>query len=255
MNKTALITGSGRKRVGNVIARALAQDGYDIAIHYHQSQSEAETTVRELEALGVRAAAFAADVGDAQQVEAMFQKLSQRFERLDVLVNTASIWQTIPFAETTSEDLFKSFAVNALGTFFCSRAAGLWMAQQDTGGCIVTIGDWAIDRPYLDHAAYFIAKGTIPTMTRMLAVELANRNPKVRVNCLHPGPVMFPEESSAQERAKMIESTLVKDGDCPEAIAEAVKFLIANQFVTGVCLPIDGGRSIFTPVQFHEKSI
>ena len=129
------------------------------------------------------------------------------------------------------------------------------MANQQSGGSIITIGDWAIQRPYLDHAAYFIAKGSIPTLTRMLAVELASRNPNVRVNCIQPGPVMFPPDTSPDEQRKLIDSTLVKSGNCPEAIVQAVRFLIENSFVTGVCLPVDGGRSIFTPEQFSDNGI
>ena len=112
---------------------------------------------------------------------------------------------------------------------------------------IITIGDWAIERPYLDHSSYFISKGAIPTLTKTLAVEFATRNPKVRVNCIHPGPVMFPPDSSEDDQKEMVESTLTKNPNCPESISQAVEFFITNQFVTGVCLPVDGGRSIFAP--------
>ena len=121
------------------------------------------------------------------------------------------------------------------------------MARQPDGGCIVTIGDWAIQRPYRDYAAYFVSKGAIPTLTQTLAVELGSRNPKVRVNCLHPGPVMFPPNTTPEEQAEMIESTLVKDANQPDWIAQAVHFLIENTFVTGACLPVDGGRTIYAP--------
>jgi pteridine reductase len=120
------------------------------------------------------------------------------------------------------------------------------MAGQPEGGSIVTISDWAIQRPYLDHVPYFVAKGTIIPMTQALAVELAHRNPRVRVNCIQPGPVMFPPETSEEEKDALVESTLVKTGDCPESIAQAVQFFIDNPFVTGVCLPVDGGRSIYS---------
>ena len=119
------------------------------------------------------------------------------------------------------------------------------MCRQQEGGVIVTVGDWAIDRPYLDHAAYFVSKGAISTLTKTLAVELAQRNPKVRVNAIHPGPVMFPPESSESERQAMVASTLTKNANCPESVAQAVHFFVQNRFVTGVCLPVDGGRTIF----------
>jgi pteridine reductase len=118
------------------------------------------------------------------------------------------------------------------------------MVAQPSGGTIVTIGDWAVARPYLDYGAYFISKGAIPTMTRMLAVELAHRNPAVRVNCIQPGPVLIPAGVSQAERDRAIAGTLVRREGRPEHIAQAVLFLVDNDFVTGVTLPVDGGRTI-----------
>ena len=245
-HKVALITGSGRRRVGSVVARALADDGSAIALHYRGSGDSARAMSEQIRReAGVACEAFQADVSVAREVDHMMDSVLQRFGRLDTLVTTASVWETIPLEEVDAEDLLRNFSINTLGTFLCARRAGLIMAGQREGGVIVTIGDWAIQRPYLDHAAYFISKGSIPTLTRTLAVELADRNPKIRVNCIHPGPVMFPPDASESERGEMLESTLVKDANCPESIAIAVKFFIDNPFVTGVCLPVDGGRSIF----------
>ena len=95
------------------------------------------------------------------------------FGRLDALVTAAAVWESRPLAEVTAADVRRQFAVNTLGTFLCCREAGRIMVAQPEGGAIVTIGDWACRRPYRQYAAYFISKGTIPTMTRMLAVELA----------------------------------------------------------------------------------
>src|SRR5207253_1069499 len=110
---------------------------------------------------------------------------------------------------------------------------------------IVTIGDWAVARPYLDYATYFAAKGAIPTLTRMFAVELGTRNPKVRVNCIQPGPVMMPPDLPTPERREAIASTLVKHEGSPRNVAQAVLAFIDNDFVTGACLPVDGGRTVY----------
>ena len=144
-----------------------------------------------------------------------------------------------------AEDVRRNFEVNVLSTFLCVREAGLAMVGQPEGGCIVTLGDWAVVRPYVDHAAYFASKGAIPTLTRCLAVELGTRNPRVRVNCIEPGPVLFPPDLPEQERRQAIASTLVKREGSPDHIARAVLALIDNDFITGVNLPVDGGRSIF----------
>lgn len=244
-DKVALITGSGRRRVGNVVARGLARQGYAIGLHYHRSAESARETAAELAAGGTDCAVFGADVGDEAAVDRMFAELLDHWGRLDVLVTTASIWETIPLEQVTAADVRRHFDANTLGTFLCARRAGLIMAGQPEGGAIITIGDWAIERPYLDHSAYFVAKGALPTLTRVLAVELAHRHPRVRVNCIHPGPVMFPSDASAEERQEMIASTLVQTADDPDSIVQAVQFLIENPFVTGICLPVDGGRTIY----------
>jgi pteridine reductase len=120
------------------------------------------------------------------------------------------------------------------------------MSAQPEGGAIVTLGDWAIERPYLEHAAYLVSKGAIPTLTRTFAVELAKLNPRVRVNCVLPGPVMLPPELPAAEREAAIRATLVQREGRPENVARAVLHFIENDFVTGACLPVDGGRTIFS---------
>ena len=203
--------------------------------------------------MGVGCEAFKADIAVESDVDTMFDEVVQRFGRLDVLVTTSSIWEAIPLEAVTADDLRRHFDVNTLGTFVCARRAGLIMAEQAEGGTIVTIGDWAIERPYLNHSAYFLAKGAIPTLTRALAVELGYRNPTVGVNCIHPGPVMFPPDAPEEERQQMIDSTLVKRADCPESVCQAVRFFLENEFVTGVCLPVDGGRSIFASDSISRK--
>lgn len=240
----AMVTGAGRRRIGNVIALALARKGYTVSLHYNTSAQAAEETVASIEAAGGSAASFQADVSDTDQVESLFARHLARFGRLDALVTTAALWNPRKLEETTAGDVLRQFEVNALGTFLCCRRGGLIMAGQPGGGAIVTIGDWAIARPYMDYAAYFVSKGAIPTMTRTLAVELAARNPAVRVNAILPGPVMLPEELTPEERRQVVSATLLKREGTPEAVAHTVLYLIENDYVTGVCIPVDGGRTI-----------
>ncbi len=244
--KVALITGSGKRRIGWHVAQALAERGYALAIHYHSSAAEAQQTIAEFQARGVRALAVQADLTDENVVQAMIGKVLAHFGRLDVLVNCAALWQSKRLEDVIAADVRRQFDTNTLGTFLCSQQAGLAMVRQPEGGNIITIGDWAIERPYLNYAAYFASKGAIPTMTRCLAVELGTRNPAVRVNCILPGPVMLPPDLSQAERNQAIQATLVKREGRPEHIAQAVLFLIDNDFVTGVCLPVDGGRTIYS---------
>jgi len=241
----ALVTGSGAPRIGNVVARALAARGYGVVVHANTSLTEARRTVAELEAGGVEALALTADLRDERAVEAMVRRAHEHFGRIDSLVNCAAIWQAKRLEDATADDVRKNFEINALGTFLCCQKVGLIMVGQPDGGAIVNVGDWAIARPYLDYAAYFPSKGAIPALTRSFAAELASRNPRIRVNAILPGPVMLPESLSADERAAAVAGTLLAREGSPRNIAEAVVFLLENDYITGVCLPVDGGRSIF----------
>lgn len=243
--KVALITGSGKKRVGSVVADALAQRGYALAIHYRSSAAEAEEAAAAFRQRGVEVLLVQADLRDESAVRGMIQQVLDRFQRLDVLVNCAADWKSKKLEEVTAADVRHYLEVNTLGTFLCCQHAGLAMVKQPDGGCIITLADWAIERPYLDYAAYFPSKGAIPTLTRTFAVELGTRNPNVRVNCILPGPVMLPPDLPEAERNEAIAATLVKREGKPENIAQAVLSLIENDFVTGVCLPVDGGRTVF----------
>jgi pteridine reductase len=241
----ALVTGSGKKRIGRTVADALVQRGYSMVVHYHTSALDAEEAVAAYRQQGVESLALQADLSDDGAVHALFQTILERFGRLDVFVHAAGLWGKGRLEAVTGFDVRRNFEVNVLSTFLCARAAGLAMTRQAEGGCIITLGDWAVVRPYLDHAAYFASKGAIPTLTRCLAVELATRNPKVRVNCIEPGPVLFPPDLPEQERRQAIASTLVQREGNPDHIARAVLALVENDFITGTCLPVDGGRTIF----------
>ncbi len=241
--QVALVTG-GARRVGAVIARTLASAGYSLAIHANRSLAEAQELAGELTAAGSPSIALAANIVDEQAVAKTIADVHQHFGRIDALVNCAAIWKAKKLEDVTASDVREHFDVNTLGTFLFCQHVGQIMVAQSSGGAIVNIGDWAIARPYLQHAAYFASKGAIPTLTRTFAIELAARNPRVRVNAVLPGPVLIPADISARERSEAIQGTLLKREGNPQQVADAVLFLLANDFITGVSLPVDGGRSI-----------
>jgi pteridine reductase len=246
-SKIALVTGSGKRRIGLHIAEALAARGYKLVLHFRTSAAEASHAVETFRARGVEAIALQADLTDEKATRSLVSQVLDRFGRLDVLVNCAAAWKSKRLEDVTAADVRHYFETNTLSTFLCSQHAGLAMVGQPEGGCIVTIGDWATVRPYINYAAYFPSKGAIPTLTRTLAVELGSRNPAVRVNGILPGPVLLPPDLPAAEREQAINATLVKREGKPENIAQAVLFFLDNDFVTGVCLPVDGGRTVFAP--------
>jgi pteridine reductase len=245
-NPVALVTGSGAPRIGNCVVRTLAARGYRVVLHARTSIDDAEATAKELRAKGKHAAVVSGDVRDERAVREMTAQTLGAFGRIDALVNCAAIWKATRLEDVTAELVREHLDTNVLGTFLCSRHIGLVMAGQESGGAIVNFGDWATVRPYLDYAAYFPSKGAIPALTRDLAVELGTRNPRVRVNAVLPGPVMLPDAMSEEERRKVINATLAKREGSPQHVADAVLFLLENDYMTGVCLPVDGGRSIYS---------
>lgn len=245
--RVALVTGSGAKRIGWHVADALAGRGFDLAIHYRTSAADAADTVRALQTHGVTAQPFQADLRDESAVRAMVSDILARFGRLDVLVNCAAIWEKKKLEDVSADDVRRHFETNVLGTFLCCQHAGLAMVRQPEGGLIVNLGDWAEIRPYLNYAAYFPSKGAVTAMTRSLAVELGTRNPRIRVNAILPGPVMLPPDMPETEKRQAIDATLVKREGSPKNIAQAVLSFLDNDFLTGVCLPVDGGRSVYAP--------
>ena len=245
--RVALVTGSGKKRVGAAVADALARRGYGVAVHYRTSAAEAEETAAALRAHGVEAEPFAADLADEAAVKAMVSAVLARWGRVDVLVNCAAIWEPKPLEAVTAADVRRHFDTNALGTFLCSQQVGLQMVRQPEGGLIVTVGDWAEVRPYTGYAAYFPSKGAVSALTRCLAVELGTRSPNVRVNGVLPGPVMLPPDLPEAEKREAVAGTLVKREGSPDHVARAVLSFLDNDFITGVLLPVDGGRTVYAP--------
>lgn len=243
--RVALVTGSGKKRVGWEIAHTLAERGYDLAIHYRTSVGDAQDSVAEFRRQGVNAEAFPADLSNDAEVSGLVQSVLDRYGRLDALVNCAAIYEPKRFEDVTAADVHRHIDINLVGTFLAAQKAGLAMVKQRDGGSIINFGDWALCRPYCDYSAYFASKGAIPELTRCLAVELGSRNPRVRVNAILPGPVLFPATMPESEQRAAERATLVQRRGQPQDIAGAVLFLLENDFVTGVSLPVDGGRTIY----------
>lgn len=244
----ALVTGSGSPRVGREIAAQFARCRCRIALHANNSLAEAEQAANEIrKEMDTEVIVTAGSLENPSVPQQLIDETYDEFGRIDIVVNCAAIWRPTKLEAITHDELRRYFEINALASFLCARAAGMKMIDQPTGGSIINIGDWATVRPYLDHAAYFPSKGAVESMTRSLAVELAHRNPNIRVNCIQPGPVMLADDVSADDATQIAASTLVGRVGTPQHVAHAAVFLCENDFVTGICLPIDGGRSVYAP--------
>ncbi|HKQ88629.1 MAG TPA: SDR family oxidoreductase [Candidatus Acidoferrales bacterium] len=235
----AVVTG-GHVRVGRAIALALARERMNLIITYRTAAAAAEKTVAEFKALGVQAQALAVDLADAKSVVDVADRILAHSGRLlRVLVNSASVYYETPLGDISSEVWDTLLATNLRAPFLLSQRLGL--AMKASGGHIVNIGDWAGIRPYRGYLPYLVSKAGLIYMTRALALELA---PEVQVNCVCPGAVLLPENSTDAEAAALREETPLHRLGTPEEIANAVRYFVESEFATGSILMVDGGRLI-----------
>jgi pteridine reductase len=236
--KVALVTGAGR-RVGRAIALTFAEHGASVAVHYRSSRAEADAVVAEIARRHGKAQAFRADLEHVAEIEQMVAAVLDAFGRLDVLVNSASIFGPKPLDAITERDWDANLDTNLKAPFFLSKFAGAAMRRQGAGK-IVNLGDWAATRPYKDYLPYSVSKSGLIGLTKALAKELA---PEVQVNCIALGMVMPPEEYSAAEVERLVKRSLTKKMGSPEDVARAVMFFCeSTDYATGAILNLEGGR-------------
>lgn len=238
--RTALVTG-GALRVGRAIALALAERGAHVAITYRSSEDAARATADELRTRGVGALAVRCDQRDPAQIRAAVQQIETQLGPVDVLVNSASLFERTPFAEATLEHWDSHLEVNLRGPWLFAQAVGPGM-QARGAGAIINMVDIAAERPFAGYLPYSVSKAGLVALTKGLARTLA---PQVRVNGIAPGAVLWPDDYSDNQKAAYLEKTPLHRVGTPEDAAAAVIFLIeGSDFVTGIILPLDGGRSL-----------
>ncbi len=235
-NQTVLVTGAA-KRIGRAIALCAARSGMNVVAHYRTSRPEAESLADEIERLGQRAYLIAADLVDPGAAEAMMAEAIRQAGAVTALVNSASIFRKSGLLDFTPTELDEEVRVNALSPLFLCRA----FAASSRKGSIVNLLDSRLNSYDAAHVAYHLSKRMLYSMTRMLAMELS---PGIRVNGVAPGLILPPpgEPESYLETHKN-ENFLVRHGS-PEGVADAVRFLLANPFVTGQIIYVDGGRHL-----------
>jgi pteridine reductase len=247
--KVALVTG-GAHRVGKGIALALAQEGAHLVIHYGGSHDAAQQTSAEITAMGVEALVHQADLSDPDAIAAMFEAVRERFGRLDVLVNSAASFVKQPFDAITPTDWDAVLAVNLRAPFLCTQhAARLMRAVQrpaDKPAVVVNIGDMIGVHATLGYVQHGVSKAGLLHLTKIAARELA---PDIRVNAVIPGPVLPPAGMDPDGEAWRRIATRVplQRAGSPAHVGQAVLSLVANDYLTGVFIEVDGGEHLIGP--------
>lgn len=241
-NKVALITGGAR--IGKTVAEELARRGCRLVLSYRSSRGSAEQTASAAEKLGVRTAVVRADLRQEDAVRQLIQEAEKRLGRLDFVVNMASVYRKVPFANLERTHWDDNVNTDAYSALALARHAAAAMKRVG-GGRIVNFADWlpASHRPrYKEYLPYYVSKAAVIGLTEALALELA---PDVLVNAIAPGPILKPDDLSAEENQKVIEATPLGRWGGAMEVARAVLLLLETDFITGECIRVDGGRHLY----------
>lgn len=240
--RVALITGG--KRIGAVVASELASRGADVALTYRSSADEANQTADLVRALGRRALVLQADLRLAADCTRVVDETATALGRLDVLINMASIYRSIPLDDLTEHHWNEQLAVDLTSTFLCARAAVPHL-RCSGGGRIVNFADWVArsGRPrYRGYLAYYVAKAGVVALTEALALELAQD--QILVNAIAPGPIVAPAGTSDEEFCEVERATPLGRWGGELEIAKTVLALIDSDYITGETIRVDGGRHV-----------
>ncbi|MFF5026981.1 SDR family oxidoreductase [Streptomyces collinus] len=251
----ALVTGAN-SGIGRATAVALGRAGADVVVNYVAGKEEAEQVVEEITALGVRAAAYEADVSSEDQVVAMTNRMVEEFGTIDILVANAGLQRDSRFTDMTLAQWQKVLDVNLTGQFLCAREAtkeflrrGVVPEVSRAAGKIICMSSVHQLIPWAGHVNYASSKGGVQMMMQTLAQELAPH--KIRVNAVAPGAIKTPINRSAWDTpdAERDLLQLIPYGRVgePDDIANAVVGLASDlmDYVVGATLYVDGGMTLF----------
>jgi pteridine reductase len=240
-NKTALITGASH-RIGAAIATLLHGQGMNLLLHFRHSRKGAEhlKEVLELDRPG-SVELGQADLSDIDSLQRLVDMAKTSFGQLDVLINNASSFFPTPVGEVDLQQWDNLMDSNLRGPFFLSQAAAPLLRA--TEGCIVNLVDIHAERPKRGYPVYSMAKAGNAMMVKALARELG---PKVRVNGVAPGAILWPDEAMSEERkSEILQRTVLRRAGDEQDIARTVLFLVRDAgYVTGQIIAVDGGRSV-----------
>ncbi len=240
--RAALITGAGR-RIGGVIARDLAANGWGVVLHYNSSKTAAEALQAEIAAAGGTAQLLGADLGQPEQAAGLVERAFLAAPGLELVVNNASGFPLDDAATTSAQTLREAFGVNAMAPILITQQFARLLPQGRTGAVVMML-DNRVFAPNPDYFSYGISKFAALGATRMLALALA---PRIRVNGIAPG-ITLPSGAQTQvEFSAAHRLNPMQRGCSPEEIAAAVRLIAGSPAMTGAIITIDGGLALANP--------
>jgi len=237
--KVAIITGAA-VRLGRAQALALAECGVRLVVHYNTSSGPAHEVVNQIQEIGSQSIAVQADLSHPMEARAIVEKSVARFGQVDILVNSASIFEPGRWDDTSEENWDRHFDINLKSPFFLTQA---FAKQVGPGrrGHIVNLADWRAVSPGTDHFAYTLTKAALVAMTKSLAQALA---PQIQVNAIAPGLILPPPGQGPEYLDRYTPQIPLQRTGSADEIAQALLFLLRSDFVTGELLYMTGGEHL-----------
>jgi NAD(P)-dependent dehydrogenase (short-subunit alcohol dehydrogenase family) len=236
---TILVTG-GAKRLGRTIVLDLARHGFDVALHYNNSEKEARATCADAMTAGVKVALLKADLSRESETVTLVERAVAELGPLTGLINSASVFEDDSWYSVTRESWDHHLETNLRAPFVLSQAFARQLPR-DRDGAIVNIIDQRVFKPTPQFLSYSLSKAGLKWLTTTLAQALA---PRVRVNAVGPGPTIINARQSQADFARQREATVLGRGAEPQDVCDAVRYLLGANAVTGQMIAVDGGQHL-----------
>lgn len=235
MQKQVLITG-GAKRMGREIALGLASNGWDVALHYNQSEQDAEEAKYDILTTGQECTTYEADLTQPQSADNLLDNVLSDFPELSLLINNASIFNKGTLPGTSLDDFYRNLNIHLVSPFCLIQQ----FTSKQAGGSIINVLDTKISQNEITRFAYSISKKALADLTRMAALEFA---PDFRVNGIAPGAVLPPGDNP-EVPLDPIKCNPMKKIVSINSIVNTVLYLVKNEDITGQIISVDGGQNL-----------
>ena len=239
MLKNVLVTGAA-KRLGRAIALDMADLGWNVAVHYHGSAEDADSTVDEVRAKGVQSVALKCDLSKEVETETLVARAIKGIGPLTALINSASLFENDDWRTATRKSWDDHVETNLRAPMLLSQQFARQIPEGEHGN-IINIIDQRVLKPTPQFLSYSLSKAGLYWLTTTLAQAMA---PRIRVNAVGPGPTIRNPRQSEEDFTRQRDATILKRGSEPDDICAAVRYLLAAEAVTGQMIAVDGGQHL-----------
>ena len=246
-NKNLLVTGAST-RIGREIALHFSKKGWNVAIHYFNSRSEAKVLKKKIEKNKVKVILIKADLKNKKQVDSIFSLTKKKFGTIDCLVNNAALFEKDDILNFTTKSWSDHLNINLLAPAILIKNFAK-QAPKNTISNIINIIDQRVFKLTPIFMSYTLSKSSLYTLTKTMAMRLS---PNIKVNGIAPGPTIKSKRQSTKHFNKQARSTLLKKPVGLKDICDTVEFLVNNNSITGQVIAVDSGQNLMWDIK-NEK--